>query len=67
MEVFGHKRGSLKKAARQAFKKWEREVEKKEFSEEILEDWKGKLSHVDETSLEAEKKAFEARAENALD
>lgn len=67
MEIFGHRKGSLSKAAEQALEIWNQRVGKKDFSEEILEEWDGMLSHLDETSLEAEDSAIQARADNAFD
>ena len=67
MEIFGHKRGSLTKAARKAFGEWSEKVQTEGFSEQVLERMQGQLSHVDETSVEVQEKALEERARNAFD
>lgn len=67
MDIFGHKKGSLSKAARKALNEWREKVQTEGFSEEILERMHGQLSHVDETSVEAQEKAIEERAKNAFD
>jgi len=68
MEKFGHKKGSLSKAAREAFLQWEEEQEHEDFSPEIIENMSGLLSHVDaESGVELEEEAYEYRAKNAFD
>lgn len=69
MEVFGHRRGSISKAAEDAFEEWaekmtEREVKRSGGLGTLLH---GKLSHIDKSAVELQKELGEAYEDEVLD
>ena len=68
MEIYGHSKGSISKAANAAFDKWLDSVEGKRGTIKIrAEEITGIASHLKGSSLAAQKKALKAFAASAVD